>query len=101
MVLAWYFSRLVSKGYLNKAIRRRLNVLEAISLGPGKQVCLLQIDDKVLVLGVTSHHINLLNVPQNALSSVNPVAVDGSGPNFKEIFDNFKRKFKMGGSDEK
>ena len=60
LVLAWWATRALSRGYAVGSAARTLQVLDRMPLGGEKQLLVVKAGSRVLLLGVTAHHVELL-----------------------------------------
>ena len=58
--VAYFLLQFLNKKNLIQSKNELLNVLESIYIAPNRMVCLLEIGDKILVLGVTENNISFL-----------------------------------------
>lgn len=58
--VAYFLLQLLNKKNLIQSKNELLNVLESIYIAPNRMVCLLEVGDKILVLGVTENNISFL-----------------------------------------
>lgn len=60
VVMAYFASKFLSGRFQNQNTSAGGRLLEHLALGPNKSVCVVEIADKLLLLGVTDHQITLL-----------------------------------------
>lgn len=60
VVMAYFASKFLSGRFQNQNTSAGGRLLEHLPLGPNKSVCVVEIADKLLMLGVTEHQITLL-----------------------------------------
>jgi flagellar biosynthesis protein FliP len=76
----------IKRANWNKSIPGyEMQLLASLQLGPRERICLVQVGDRRLVLGVTAHTINPLDSPTplsapKSPNAVNSVAAAGDGP---------------------
>lgn len=58
--LAYLGSRYVAERWRQRAVGRRLAIVEALAVGPRRHVCLLRVGDEVLCLGLGEGGVALL-----------------------------------------
>lgn len=60
LFLAYWAARLVGRGYAATGTGQTVQVLDRVPLGQEKQLLVVQAAGRVLLLGVTAHHIETL-----------------------------------------
>ena len=60
LFLAYWATKVLARGYAASGTGRMIEVLDRMSLGQEKQLLVVKAADKVLLLGVTAHHIEKL-----------------------------------------
>ena len=60
VVMAYFASKFLSGRFQNRTTSTGGRLLEHLALGPNKSVCVVEIADKLLLLGVTEQQITLL-----------------------------------------
>ena len=60
VVMAYFASKFLSGHFQNRTTSTGGRLLEHLALGPNKSVCVVEIADKLLLLGVTEQQITLL-----------------------------------------
>lgn len=78
-LLAYAVSRLLAQRAYGLARGRRLAVLESVSLGPRRHLCLVRVDDQVLCVGVTDKNITLLCRLGEEEATAAALVEDGAG----------------------
>lgn len=53
-------TRLYGRRFFLNQNRRALRLVEAVPLGPGRTLCLVEVGGRFLLLGVTAHQVTLL-----------------------------------------
>lgn len=101
LLLAYWAVKLMSRGYMAAGEGRLLQVVERIALGPDKQLLVVKTADRVLLLGVTAHHIEKLEELDPAL--LPPPLASPRGGAFldvlKETLD-FRKKGRESGDEQ-
>ncbi len=79
LFLAYWAARLLGRGYAASGAGRMVEVLDRMSLGQEKQLLVVKAAGKVLLLGVTAHHIERLEeLDADALPEPPPVPQGGA-----------------------
>ena len=100
LLLAWWSVKVLGRGYGATGPRRVIQVLDRVSLGADKQLLAVQAGGRVLLLGATAHHVELLaELDAGALPDPPPPAAQDGG--FIAVLKNaLEQKRKGEGGDE-
>ncbi len=84
--LAYVAARLYSKQTIGR-VGRALHVLDVRALGPNRGIYLVEVGDRILVLGVTAHHVNVLAelTDPDVIERVKEDAKGGDGAPFSHL----------------
>lgn len=102
LVLAWWAVRLLGKGYgygAGGSASRSLQVLDRMPLGGEKQLLVVKAAGRVLLLGVTAHHVEVLcELDESQLPP--PAETPGSSPFLAAFRQALDQKKGRGNRDE-
>lgn len=79
LFLAYWATRIIGRGYAASGAGRMIEVLDRVGLGQEKQLLVVKAAGKVLLLGVTAHHIERLEeLEAGALPAPAPAPQSGA-----------------------
>lgn len=83
-VLFWLMKKM--NKHVMTSDSRNMKILERVNLGPDKMLLMVSISGKLMVLGVTSSHTEVICELQQTEEELYPKADDGTNPTFGESF---------------
>lgn len=89
LILAYWCSRLLGRGWVRASGSGNMKVLETLPLGADRQLVLVELQDHVYLLGVSAAGIQLLTEVEGELKHPDPVSAL-SVNRFREILEKKK-----------
>ena len=83
-VLFWLMKKM--NKHVMTSDSRNMKILERINLGPDKMLLMVSISGKLMVLGVTSNHTEVICELEQTEDELYPKTENGQNPSFGESF---------------
>ncbi len=100
LVLAYYCSRLLGKQWGKTSQSGSMRVLEHIQVGQNQKILLLQVKDKVYLVGVSQAGIRLLTELEGDFQAAGPLDLSNRvQPPFQELLEKYLMPHKKKGGD--
>lgn len=90
--LSYLFSRYVGRSMSGGGSSRYMRVVDQLTVGQDRQLAIVQVGDKYLLIGITAGEINILTEVEDKellLLSPDDQQTNGKTPNFKEMMEKF------------
>lgn len=78
LFLAWYCTKWIGKRYGTPSAGSHIKILERTALGPDRHLMIVQLEDRVWLLGVTPQHIDKIGELDPEIFSQNESAQPGN-----------------------
>lgn len=87
LLLAYWFSRLLGRGLGRVSGNGNMRVMESLPLGADRQLVLVELQERVYLMGVSSAGIQLLTEVEGDLKRPESVSVNHTVSRFREILE--------------
>lgn len=86
LVLAYWFSRLLGKGWGRVSGNGNMRIVESLALGADRQLVLVELQERVYLMGVSAAGIQLLTEVEGELKIPEPIS-ESAVSRFREILE--------------